>query len=315
MINVDFIIAKNTSPDAFLRENATVIELAKRLISRIQYMAFSAFPEVKTIGLQNNAIMKINNFDFESNSKLIALVLSKNKINQIEKQAFAATKDLKNLYLSYNELEFLDPELFSENTELRILQLNNNRFSDINPMVLVKLQKLERLYLHNNQFRELPFDRKKALKSLNTVTLFNNYLEIMPNYNIKDALPSLRTINLNGNYFNCSYLPKIMEDFEKADIIVLPRNVYRPSTNVEWQGVQCLSDDQYMIKSVEAEIRYHELIMQNLYGFIRSLEADISKVRCENKKISEYLMTLSDKGVMDMDDADDAKVEQLKISG
>lgn len=311
MVDVDYIMDKNTSPDAYLRENATVIELPKQGISRFEYEAFKVFSEVNTIALQNNVIMKIRDIDFERNTKVIALVLSKNKINQIEKQAFVAMKDLKSLYLSDNELEFLDQDLFSNNTELRILQLNNNRFTDIYPMVLEKLQKLERLYLHNNQFREWPFDQKTVLKSLNTLTLFNNYLEIMPNYNIKDVLPSLRTINFNGNYFNCSYLQKIIEDLENAGIIVLPRNVFRPSTDVEWQGVQCLSDDQYMIKLVEADIRYHELFMQNLYGFIRSLEGDIGRIKCENKMISQYIMTLSDKGVMDSD----TKVEHFKMLG
>ena len=127
--------------------------------------------KVTTLELNANALEFNVNFANKL-SELTVLELRENKVRNIE--IICKLTKLRSLYLTSNELEYI-PAVIENLTALERLIVPNNRVSKV-PKEVCMLPRLRWLYLHGNRITTLPWKSMREMKSLQSLTLQDNFL-------------------------------------------------------------------------------------------------------------------------------------------
>lgn len=135
-------------PDVSLQ--TTLLDLRFNKIKQLQPQQFKHHKHIKSILLNNNALIDLQNGIFTGLSQLRHLYLYKNRIKHIEADVFQGLVNLEHLYLHENEIEAFDPRTFSNMPTLERLFLYNNKIQHIQSGSFSGLPRLSRLRLDSN---------------------------------------------------------------------------------------------------------------------------------------------------------------------
>lgn len=109
-----------------------------RIVLSYGFLMFSK--KLKTLSLQNNQIVKIDDHAFEELGNLGTLDLSYNNLTKLEAKTFAGLNMLMELDLSFNQIEEIDRNMFQSICRLYVLNMKGNKCADVN--ILIVNQKL-----------------------------------------------------------------------------------------------------------------------------------------------------------------------------
>lgn len=219
---------------------------------------FASSAKLKTVDLSYNNISIIGNTTFRSNS-ILNLNLKHNQLNNLN---FTLPRTLKNLELSFNLISHIQKDFFFGLTALLTLSLENNNlktlpvgcFKDLNQLqvlslssnqinnflphagIFTGLHSITTLEFSNNSLLDVSGLLTQSLENLNTINIENNCISVCDAETVKKVLRNLHVININNNFFNCSYLKKILSEYEEYKIFVKAGQEYF-TDNIK--GISC----------------------------------------------------------------------------
>lgn len=244
---------KTLSSTTFLYNPAIYqIKLRNNFIEKIESTTFSRLNKLMTLDVAFNNLSEFNDYSSSMSFLYIAYNQLKHLVigeeiwklvannNNITAVTIGKRNEIYNLVLSNNSIT--DIENFTSLTKLTDLYLSHNKLSTIKP--IENLKGLNIVYMEDVGLKqdELKYFEKltslswldisynllqtldiKIFNSQSQLTIFhidgNNLTEL--NFKeVKNSLPNLHVISISNNYWNCSHLDDILEQF-KADSIEL----------------------------------------------------------------------------------------------
>ncbi|XP_040583653.1 uncharacterized protein [Lepeophtheirus salmonis] len=174
------------------------LDLSNNFLTSLHKQSFEGLSALITLDLNENAISSLDDNYFEHTSSLVELRLKGNKISKFYKDAFAGLSRLRVLHLEENLLSELNREWFLPLENLRFLYLDKNQIQQL-PSESLPLSALRMLSLKGNKLLNLSIGNPfKGLKSMDTLDLSNNFLEIVPNEVLREA-NKLRHLDISIN--------------------------------------------------------------------------------------------------------------------
>lgn len=163
----------NTTEKLYLRHN---------YIAKIESFSFGWLPNLQEIYLQNNKIIRLQQYAFHGNHtphvKLIRL--DNNVITALDKWSFYNLTSLGTLYMSNNYINVIDKEAFYGCTSLIFLALDSNKLAKI-PQ-LGTLLGLQSLYIQANVITNGTFPVEYSnLTQFKNIGLSNNFITTLEN--------------------------------------------------------------------------------------------------------------------------------------
>ncbi|XP_017042977.1 leucine-rich repeat-containing protein 15-like [Drosophila ficusphila] len=196
--------------------NATRIVRASH--NQISELYFHQSFHIETLDLSANNLTSISNIT--NITYLLYLDISENPIGPLNVSTFSQLKRLRGLNLRGTGIQELEFGMFSEQKHLEELDLSFNYMSSLNLDMFVPYQsKLKKFLIDGNELNELQGSRS-----------------------FSDAFPQLQKLGVSRNYFNCSYLHRLLNPPSLPEWVVL--NI-EPDSNLEEtphiRNVSCIS--------------------------------------------------------------------------
>ncbi|XP_039440645.1 toll-like receptor 3 [Culex pipiens pallens] len=214
---------------------------------------------VKIIGVTNNQLKKI-----KLNPSVQQLFASNNSISTIEADDFAKLK-IKSLDLAWNNLTSLDSisqitavELmdlshnalgplkltsFAKLTNLIDLNLEDTKISNLQHGTFSQLSSLKRLDISYNKLNRIDVDIFTSSHHLEELYIDGNRLKEFSYQEIQKIFPQMNKISIADNYWNCTFLTKMIRSLNTQTIVVggfKSESLIADKTNVK--GIYCTDD-------------------------------------------------------------------------
>lgn len=200
--------------DFKLPNNVLHLELSFNSISYIAKEKFSELLQLKTLKLNNNALLALPIGLFNANNNLEELDLSYNNISTVGKTTLLLHQ-IKNLNLQNNKLQSVD---FTCPISLNHLDLSSNVLTVLDGDSFSGMTQLETLKLNDNCLGEVPIDLLNSLDSLREINLQHNRLTSIPSgFFVSNS--NLKEINLGDN--NISIIEEsefVSQNFERLNL-------------------------------------------------------------------------------------------------
>lgn len=232
--NIIFIPNELLSPHDSL--NNVTLNLSHNNISFINRDSFPT-RAVTNLYLQHNKLQRIN---YTLPTSLKYLNLSFNSLSVIEKDTFQNLTVLQTLWLNNNLLQALPAGCFQTLDGVEYLELSSNKLV-MTFGTFTGLRNLKTLKIANNSLADLPELVLNDLEHIVVLDVSNNLLTNLEAADITKHLKNLVLIYLEGNRFLCTYLLKLITQFQKSGVEVKKGDQFFRS-NV--RGITCIDDQQ-----------------------------------------------------------------------
>lgn len=147
-------------------------------------------------------------------NEIYNLVLSNNSLTDISN--LTSLTKLTDLYLSHNNLATIQPLETLTNLNIIYLEDVGLKQSDLN--FFEKLSDINWLDISYNLLKTFDIKKLKSQKELTILHIDGNNLTEIDYKEIRNVLPNLHVISISNNYFNCTFLEKILEQLKTNDI-------------------------------------------------------------------------------------------------
>lgn len=211
-----------TNTTQSIRDSITVISFKGSWLGRIPSKVFTAYRNLKALGLSQCKITLIDENTLEDAStafnggenleilnlsynyiehiplrlfnkltKLTHLTFYDNKIKSLDDATFSSLTNLVWLSLQYNELTVISPNVFSQNNEISFLDVSNNQLTDVEDAIK-NLKKLETLKLNRNRITKL-VNYPQSVQSISIVR--NQVTKLFININVVELVANNNKIS------------------------------------------------------------------------------------------------------------------------
>lgn len=170
IISIDFGLFTNT--DCGLK---TLVINQNQLVS-IDNRFLENFKQLETLKLESNFLNSIEPFSFRNNEQLVYLNLAENSLWSLDSNIFSNLLQLKYLSLSRNRLEYIDETIFSRLVNIETLDISYNRLKIIENNALIKQVLLKDLYLNENEELRIFFNSLVGLQSIINIHISFDFL-------------------------------------------------------------------------------------------------------------------------------------------
>ncbi|KAK7089111.1 carboxypeptidase N subunit 2-like [Littorina saxatilis] len=167
-------------------------------ITRIWASAFSNFPQLQRLELNQDIIETLADGAFQELAALESLALNRNYLQELSNQTFRGLGKLKRLELSYNKFVELGEDWFGPLKDLKVLDLARNNINILHARSFSGLGSLNVLNLMNNNVMMVSGQYFAPLKALNILIMDENDIEVINNGSFS-SLVALRRLTLTGN--------------------------------------------------------------------------------------------------------------------
>ncbi len=111
-----------------------------------------------------------------------AIYLNKNQIENLDSDMFVNSKKLIKISFSFNKLKKIKANTFNGLKYLIGIYLNNNQIENLDKKIFKGLDNLIEIELHNNRFANQVLLELNLEKSVQFISLFNDYFQNDINY-------------------------------------------------------------------------------------------------------------------------------------
>lgn len=229
---------------AFILENSDIKNLTLGYTKYgLQVLSSNFFSKLSSflisLNLQNNSIIKIDDYFFSNFSLLTELFIDNNDIENLTSNTFINLNNLKYLSISYNNISDVTPEVFQNLISLETVVLSHNKFSlieniNIQSATLTELKidnclieglihkdtlgnipNTEKLDISYNKLSGIESHSLSSLKNLKYLNLSYNVIEYLEENAFSDS-SNLTTLDLQGNRISVIKL----SSFEKLQNLI-----------------------------------------------------------------------------------------------
>ncbi|EDS26675.1 conserved hypothetical protein [Culex quinquefasciatus] len=226
-----------------------LLGVAECSIESISRYTFEKASSLLLLNLSTNSLQEVKNYVFTGASSLNHLDLSNNNISVIEEKAFANLYELTSLFLAGNSLKALEEAVFAPLTKLRKISMARNQLQILSNELflhntaLTMLSSLKRLDISYNKLNRIDVDIFTSSHHLEELYIDGNRLKEFSYQEIHKIFPQMNKISIADNYWNCTFLTKMIRSLNTQTIVVggfKSESLIADKTNVK--GIYCTDD-------------------------------------------------------------------------
>ncbi|KAL1374705.1 hypothetical protein pipiens_017929 [Culex pipiens pipiens] len=222
-----------------------LLGVAECSIESISRYTFEKASSLLLLNLSTNSLQEVKNYVFTGASSLNHLDLSNNNISVIEEKAFANFQitAVELMDLSHNALGPLKLTSFAKLTNLIDLNLEDTKISNLQHGTFSQLSSLKRLDISYNKLNRIDVDIFTSSHHLEELYIDGNRLKEFSYQEIHKIFPQMNKISIADNYWNCTFLTKMIRSLNTQTIVVggfKSESLIADKTNVK--GIYCTDD-------------------------------------------------------------------------
>ncbi|KAF5298576.1 hypothetical protein FQR65_LT09670 [Abscondita terminalis] len=198
-------------------DNLKMLILSNNLLTKLNNCSSLNNLSLLDVSYNNSSEIKSSN----ANKTLITFNISYNRLANLSNDVFKSYPYLQDLFLQGNILNDIGIGSFKNLYSLKLLNLSSNQLSNVYHGTFSNLLKLETLDISSNRLKVLDESIFYTNKLIKTLNISNNFIsQIDPNELLIYCL-KLSIIDLHDNSWNCNFLSKVLQDFNKKRISVI----------------------------------------------------------------------------------------------
>uniref|UniRef100_A0A8C9ZE90 TIR domain-containing protein n=1 Tax=Sander lucioperca TaxID=283035 RepID=A0A8C9ZE90_SANLU len=194
-------------------------------------------PSLRTLDLQNNCIVRVDDNLLQSCSQITDLSLSSNKLSEMSEHSLRSISQLRHLDLGYNQLSKVPLTLRGLST-LETLDLSSNYITELNCNTFLNLTRLTTLNLNQNLISKIKGCVFQNLNDLIEVNIGDNALFTFDN-TFKVSLQKLESLNLHNNGL-LQLMPEDFSNLSSLRSLDLEKDTYYNVYEGAFQGLDNL---------------------------------------------------------------------------
>lgn len=130
--------------------DATDVYLDGNNLGQLTNHAFIGKKNLRTLLLNNSAVVSVHNHTFSGLKRLLVLHLDRNELTELSGYEFEPLENLRELYLHNNRISFIHSKTFSHLRSLQVLDVSGNQLVRYDASQLTANPYLRSLYLSDN---------------------------------------------------------------------------------------------------------------------------------------------------------------------
>ncbi|OXA41817.1 Insulin-like growth factor-binding protein complex acid labile subunit [Folsomia candida] len=200
LISASPVVSRSESGENLCALNVQNVDVSHNHIRRVGHNAFSNFPRMSELRLQNNLISELEDTAFTGLGQIKLLNLSSNRIVALPPTIFQSNGNIREIFLQNNTISAISSRVFSGLENLLSLDLSRNTLTSqwIKEDIFQGLSRLVILKLSSNQLSYVDGSIFKDLISLQSLSLERNKIDTIH----PTAFNSLRNLHFLDLSFN-----------------------------------------------------------------------------------------------------------------